>query len=375
MKRALVIIVLVITLLIGVSGCVQKANTADNPDVYIGKILKITKDEISELDTSGGLYQQRIQEADVKIMNGPFKGEVIKVVNTMDQVLAYDIELFEGKEIYTLMEYDEQGEILHGYVYQYRRDKFIYFLIALFLVLMIGVGGVKGVRTVVTLVLTLVGIYYMLLGIMKGGNAIILAMIVCIVVTVVTMFIVAGFNQKAISAIIGTVGGVFVSGIIALVISEMSVLTGLGTTEAQMLMFTQGEITFDFASILFASILLGTLGAIMDVCMSIASSISEIVEANPFISTRDLFKSGMNIGRDIMGTMANTLILAYSGTSIFLILVFMINDIAYFDIINMDVVATEIIRALSGTIGLILCIPLTALVAAVLEKKSSKHYG
>lgn len=355
------------------TGCGNRENILDE-NLYSGRIMEITKDELNELDTSGGAYQQRIQEADVLIQDGDLKGQTIKVINTMDQILAYDIELYEGREIYILMVYDDDGEVDHGLVYKYRRDKFMYILAAVFLILMVIVGGGKGIRTLITLSLTMLGIYYMLTGIANGGDPILLSIIVCVIITVVTMFLVTGFNQKAVSAIIGTLGGVIASGIISIIVSNYAVLTGLGTTEAQMLMFSQGEMVFDFPKILFASILLGTLGAVMDVCMSIASAINEITEANPFMSTKDLFHSGMNIGRDVMGTMANTLILAYAGTSIFLILVFMMNDIPYFDIINMDAIATEIVRALGGTIGLILCIPLTAYVAAILEKKNIGNY-
>ncbi len=374
MRKKISITLLLMLLAILVVGCVPNSETFEIPDIYPGKILEITKDELNELDTSGGAYQQRIQEANVLMLSGPYEGQTIKVVNTMDQILAYDIELYEGREIYTMMEFNDDGSIKNGLVYQYRRDKYIYILVAAFLVLMVAIGGIKGIRTLVTLGLTMLGIYYMLIGIARGGDPILLSIVVCIVIAVVTMFFVAGFNQKAISAIVGTMGGVLVSGIIAIVISKYAVLTGLGTTEAQMLMFSQGDITFDFSKILFASILLGTLGAVMDVCISIASAINEITEANPFMLTIDLFRSGMNIGRDIMGTMANTLILAYAGTSIFLILVFFMNGIPYLDIINMDSIATEIVRAIGGTIGLITCIPLTAYVAAILEKKNISNY-
>lgn len=363
-------IMTVLMILLFLSGCVGEIEAVVDKDIYPGKIQTITKDELNQLDTSGGDYQQRIQEADVRLLQGPYEGQVVKVINTMDQVLAYDIELYEGRQIYVMMEYNDDGSINHGLVYRYRRDIYVFILIAIFLALMVFVGGWEGFRTLITLGMTLVGVYYMLIGIAKGGDPILLSIIVSVVVTIVTMFLVAGFNKKAISAIIGTLGGVLTSGIIAIVVSKYAVLTGLGTQEAQMLMFSQGHIEFDFSRILFASILLGTLGAVMDVSISISSAINEITEANPFMLKRDLFRAGMNIGRDIMGTMANTLILAYVGTSIFLILVFFMNGIPYFDIINMDAVATEIVRAIGGTIGLILCIPLTAYVASVLEKKT-----
>lgn len=372
-KKSFMIVVVTIMMVLALSGCVGEIEAIVDQDIYPGKILTITKDALQMLETSGGGYEQRIQEADVLLTGGPLEGQVVKVINTMDQMLAYDVELLEHREIYVMMAYNDDGTIDHGLVYRYRRDKYIYMLIALFFILMVAVGGWEGFRTLITLGLTLVGVYYMLIGIAKGGDPILLSIVVCVVVAVVTMFLVAGFNKKAMSAIAGTLGGVLISGVVAIVISKYAVLTGLGTQEAQMLVFSQGHMEFDFSKILFASILLGTLGAVMDVSISISSSINEIMVANPFMLRRDLFKAGMNIGRDIMGTMANTLILAYVGTSIFLILVFFMNGIPYFDIINMDAIATEIVRAVGGTIGLILCIPLTAYVAAVLEKRSANN--
>lgn len=371
MKKISLITGIALLLLIAFTGCAEKPKATVEADIYPGRILKITKDELSERDTSGGAYEQRIQEAEVKLLKGPYKGQTITVINTMDQMLAYDIELIENRRIYVMMTYKEDGTIDFGQVYRYQRDIYLYILVACFLALMILVGGWEGIRTLITLVLTLVGVYYMLIGIAKGGDPIFLSIVVSVVVAVVTMFLVAGFNKKAVAAMTGTLGGVFIAGIVAIIISHQAVLTGLGTQEAQMLMFSQRDVTFDFSKILFASILLGTLGATMDVCISISSAINEINEANPFMAKMDLFRAGMNIGRDIMGTMANTLILAYVGTSIFLILVFFMNGIPYFDIINMDAVATEIVRAIGGTIGLILCIPLTAYVATVLEKRGS----
>lgn len=356
------------------TGCQGAPDAVVEDDIFAGKIIEITRDEKVNLDTSGGAYEQRIQEADVKLTQGPYEGQIVKVINTMDQVLAYDIELYENRQIYVMMQYAEDGSIDHGLVYRYKRDTSIYVLIGIFVALMVVIGGWEGIRTLITLCLTMGGVFYMLVGISRGGDPVILSVFVSIVVVIVTMFVVAGFSSKALSAIMGTLGGVFISGIIAIIFSHYAVLTGLGTQEAQFLMFSQGDITFDFGKILFASILLGTLGAVMDVCISIASAINEITAANPFMLKTDLFRAGMNIGRDIMGTMANTLILAYAGSSIFLILVFMMNDIPYFDIINMDIIATEIVRAIGGTIGLILSIPLTAYVSAVLEKRGIGGY-
>jgi uncharacterized membrane protein len=186
------------------------------------------------------------------------------------------------------------------------------------------------------------------------------------------MFIIAGFNRKAISAIIGTMAGVIFAGIISLVIGYYANLSGLDSSEAQMLLYSTETLNLDFKGILFASILLGTLGAVMDVCMSISSSITELKDNNPIMTVKQLFKSGMNIGKDVMGTMSNTLILAYAGTSMCMMLLFMVNNMILVDVVNMELISTEIVRAMAGTIGLIISIPITAIVASLLAKADYK---
>lgn len=365
-KRLIIFVILCLSFF---NVALQAQSEYQEPTLYKGEIIEIISEEDSSIQTSGGEYYRRTQLLKVELLDKEKKGEIIEIKNNIDEIMAYTLEVEEGDDIYVFFEYDEEGNELVAHIHEFRRDKDIYVLAGVFVVLMIIVGGIKGIKSLITLGLTVVGIYYLLNGIVSGGNPIFLSIVVSLVLTIMTMFLVAGFNLKAISAIIGTIGGVIIAGLIALLVSNTSNLTGLGTQEAQMLVYSDHPVAFNIHGILFASILLGTLGAVMDVCMSIASAINEVTEANPLMSAMDLFKSGMNIGRDVMGTMVNTLILAYVGTSVFLILIFMVNDISYVDIINMDLVATEVVRAVSGTIGLICAIPLTAFVSSTLEKK------
>ena len=207
--------------------------------------------------------------------------------------------------------------------------------------------------------------------ILKGANPIPITILISIVVTILTMFIVGGINKKSIAAVVGTSGGVLVAGIIAYYIGSQVKLTGLSSEEATMLMYIPQEVNFDFRGLLFSGIILGSLGAVMDVGMSIASSMDEIHKANPNLTRKELFKSGMNVGKDVMGTMTNTLILAYTGSSIPVLLLFMAYETSIAKILNLDVIATEAIRSLAGSIGLVLTIPLTALVSSTLIKNSS----
>ncbi|QUI21512.1 YibE/F family protein [Vallitalea pronyensis] len=340
----------------------------ETDEIIPGKVLAILRDEQEVLETSGGDYIQKIQVLKVKLLKGPDKGQLIEVYNTTDGIMGTSLDAKVGDELYCRIERDEKGNIVRGYIDKVKRDRYLILLVVIFILLTLGIGRLQGLKTLITLGITIVGVYYMLRGIINGQDPILISILVSLVVTIITMFIIGGFNRKAISAIIGTLSGVLIAGIIALIVGYYGSLSGLGTTEAQMLLFATDTLQLDFKGILFASILLGTLGAVMDVCMSISSSITELKSNNPLMSVGQLFKSGMNIGKDVMGTMSNTLILAYAGTSLCLMLLFMVNDMSFAHIINMDQISTEIVRAMAGTIGLIISIPITAIVSALLAK-------
>jgi uncharacterized membrane protein len=140
-----------------------------------------------------------------------------------------------------------------------------------------------------------------------------------------------------------------------------------------MLTYIPQAVTFDFKGLLFSGIILGSLGAVMDIGMSIASSIEEIHRVNPSLTRKELFSSGMNVGQDVMGTMTNTLILAYTGSSIPLLLLFMAYETSFVKILNLDIIATEVIRSLTGSIGLVVAIPITALASSFFIKKGKKE--
>lgn len=337
-------------------------------EVTPGKVLAVLRDEEEVLETSGGDYIQKIQVLKVKLLKGVYKGQLIEVYNTTDGIMGTSLDAKVGDELYVRLERDESGKISRGYIDKIKRDRYLILLVAVFVILTLVVGRLQGLKTLITLGITIIGVYYMLKGIINGQSPVAISILISIIVTVITMFIIGGFNRKAISAIIGTLSGVLIAGLIAMIIGYYGSLSGLGTTESQMLLYATDTLELDFKGILFASILLGTLGAVMDVCMSIASSITELKDNNPLMTVGQLFKSGMNIGKDVMGTMSNTLILAYAGTSMCLMLLFMVNDMELAHIVNMDQISTEIVRAMAGTIGLIISIPITAIVSSLLAK-------
>lgn len=334
------------------------------------KVLEIIKEE--KIEHGFGMTTER-QIFTAEILSSKYKGKIVEVENTTSGNIAYDMKVKSGDKVLLELELYEH-EISNAYLADYVRDSYIYFLIALFIILLIVIGKGKGIKAVFSLIITIVLIGKMLLPLtLKGYNPIMLAIVVVIIATTVTFVLISGFTKKAAAATVGTAGGVLIAALISMIVGRAAHLTGMSSEEAQMLMYIPQNTKFNFRDLLFTGIIIGALGAVMDVAMSIASSLEEIKKANPSISTGDLIKSGINIGRDIMGTMSNTLILAYTGASIPLLLLFMAYNMSYTKIINLDLIATEFVRALSASIGLILAIPLTALAAGMLFSFKGKN--
>lgn len=330
------------------------------------KVLKVKKLEEDLLENE---FFTESMMVTLEILSGDYKGMEFETLHSLTGSFGYDIIVEPGDKVLVTVEESENGEV-QVYISEYLRDSYIYTVIAIFIILLILFGGFKGIKTIITLILTILLVLKVLLpGLLAGYNPIMLTLVVSFVITLVTILIVAGFNTKSYAAIVGVLGGVLVSGFIAYIIGSKVRLTGMSSEEAMMLMYIPQGGKFDFRGLLFAGIIMGALGAVMDVGMSIASAMEEIKIADPKISTNALIMAGMNVGKDIMGTMANTLILAYTGSAIPLLLLFTAYQDPLVKIINLDIIATEIIRAFAGSIGLILSIPLTAVMVGILQNK------
>ena len=340
---------------------------------YRGRVLEVDETKEEEHD----YYTVIEQELRVKLTSGPFRGEEVNIYNTFfagDPV--YDFLLEEGQEV-IVVTIGEEGSFDQAYVQDMARDRGVYYLIAVFILGLLVVGRLKGLKTIITLAVTIFLIFWGLLPLLLlGYNPILLAVTTAIIAITFTLLVIGGLNIKSLVAIMGTTAGVVVAGIMAFWAGSMAQLTGFGTHEAQMLYFLDQNI--DFRGLLFAGIIIGSLGAVIDVGMSVASAASEVKQAFPEISFRGLFSSALNVGRDVMGTMANTLILAYVGAAIPMLLLVMGYEIDWLKVINMDLIATEFVRGIAGSIGLISAVPVTAALAAYFmtsrEKSKDKYF-
>ncbi len=332
------------------------------------KVIDLTALELSGMEG----YTIQEQLVTVKVLSGDKKGETLEITNTLSGSKGWDLEVKPNDKVilYEVIYEDSSSEI---FLFDMARMPYLNYLILFFVLSIIVIGGIRGIKSLVALGLTILAIYKILLpALLKGSSPILITILILMLVTLMTMLIIAGFTKKSISATLGTIGGVIVAGILALLIGDLAHLTGFATEESRMLLHVDG-LSIDMQGLLFAGIIIGALGATMDVAMSIASSIEEVKKANPSLSAQELMRAGMNVGRDIMGTMTNTLILAYTGGALPLLILYLAYDTTAIQIFNSELIATEIVRAIAGSIGLVFSVPITAFIASILANRQSHH--
>ncbi len=346
------------------------AELVENAETLINTYGKIVESQEVK-DVQNGSVKEKVQTVTVEITEGDYIGEEF----ITDYVLSYDIdgkilayELEEGDKV-TVQIIEEVNGNVTATVLDVVRAPYIAGMFVLFLTIVVIVGGKKGVKAILGLIYTILLIYFIMVkGIFSGEHAIKNSVFTSILVIVGTFIIIGdGVNKKILTAAIGTFGGVLSAGIFALIFNNLAKLTGAGEDAIQ-LSINMTSINFNFRQLLFAGIIVSALGACMDVGMSIASSLDEIKMKNPDITWQELLKSGMNIGRDVIGTMTNTLILAYVGGSLNLILLFMASNMDLYEILNKETIAEQIISAIAGSIGVVCTVPITSLVYSVLNR-------
>lgn len=316
----------------------------------------------------------RYQHLKVKIITGKHKGEVFTVKNTIEMINPYKLLMEKGDTILLRLYEDKDGMVENLVVYERSREMVLYASIGFFMLLLVAIGGKKGIKSVITLVFTAVMVIFVLLPLaLKGWNPILISTLVCIGIAAVTLLLVSGWNTKTLNAFLGALGGVMVAGALALIAGNLCKLTGLGNEDAQLLAYIPQHMNMDYKGLLFAGIIIGALGAVMDVTMSVASAMWEIKEIQSSVTAKTLIRSGMNIGKDVMGSMSNTLILAYAGGSIHMMLLLRAFKVPMLEILNMDFMASEIIRAIAGSIGLVCAIPLTAFLGGLLHTSANRE--
>ncbi|CUH95007.1 putative secreted protein [Propionispora sp. 2/2-37] len=301
---------------------------------------------------------------DIQLTSGVDSGKTIKTINYKMNRPGFDIHPQVGDRVIVAVSDEATGKTYN--LADYDRMPYVYLLLAVMVVTLIAVGGRVGLKS---LFVVCFAIFIIVQGMIPlileyHVNLILITLLISAVIAVVTQVTVSGWNPKTWGAILGTVGGVAVAGSLSLISIKYMHLTGLDNEEAIMLKVTYLA-AVDFQEVLFAGIVVGSLGAVMDVAISIASAQYEIKKSCPQYGFRELYKAGINVGRDVMGTMSNTLVLAYLGSALPLVLLLSAQDhVPMLRIMNLNLIATEIARTITGSIGLICSIPLAAVATA-----------
>ncbi|MBR1907794.1 YibE/F family protein [bacterium] len=303
------------------------------------------------------------QIVDVEIKSGKFKGETVQIENVLTGNPYYDIILKRKDNVILHLEQADDG--IQFFISDIKRVQGLYFLLGIFILLVVAVGRKKGLMSLIAtgLIVCLV-IWFLTPMILSGINPIFSTVLLCLVSSAIAVYFVGGLNVKSTSAVFGTVLSLILSAILSVIVIKISRLTGFCCEESVFLYSAHPEL--NFVGILTSAMLISTLGAVIDIAMSIASTINEVFELNMELTFKELFHSGMNVGKDIIGTMTNTLILVYLGGSLPLVLLAHNIDLTKF--FNLNMVVTEIASALVGSIALVICVPMTAVITSYLLK-------
>lgn len=334
-----------------------------NPDAAEVKARVVTADN-SDVRSSG-LSHIGHQELTVTVLEGPFKGQTLPATTSL--VGQTDLEtLFMPGDVIIAAIIFQNGSIDHVRAVDLYRQNTLLLLFGVFVAALLIYAGIIGVKALISFVLTVFIIWEVLIQrILDGHNPLITTTLTLLLISAVIIFLVAGVNRKGISAYIGTISGLFVTLAVTFFFGNRTGLFGMTQPYVNNLIFS-GYYNLDIRQIFYSAIILGASGACMDIAIDIAASMAEIKHKKPEITAVELTRSGFTVGRQVIGTMATTLLLAYSGGYLTLLMIFKVKAPSLMRMINLKIVAAEIMRTLVGSIGLVLVAPITAVVGGII---------
>jgi len=322
---------------------------------------------------SSGLSHIGFQTLKIELLNGRFKNRKTEAVNSLNGQVALENLFRPGDEIIAALILDQSGQISHvKAVDLYRQDSLLKLFI-LFTAALLIYAGVIGIKSLISFILSIFIIWEILIRqILAGYPPLITTALTLVLLSAIIIFMVAGFNRKGLTAFTGTIAGLVITIGITLFFGRETGLFGMTQPYVNTLIFS-GYYDLDIRQIFYSSIVLGASGAAMDIAMDIAASMDEIRVKKPDISPAELIRSGFTVGRQVIGTMTTTLLLAYSGGYLTLLMIFKVKDPSFMRMINLKIVAAEIMRTLIGSIGLVMVAPITAVAGGFIIMGMKKH--
>ncbi|NLY82202.1 MAG: YibE/F family protein, partial [Clostridiales bacterium] len=367
----LIIVSTILFIVLGNKNFNYKAQNSSEENFVKGTVIAIS-DEKSE-DT----YDVTNTTVTFKCMldSGDEKGEIVTAEQYLTgAVLGASSKVEKNdKVLLTYTESLEDGDKVWQYVTP-NRTKGIIILVGTFILLILLIGKLKGLATVITLILTfgiLFGVY--IPSILSGANIYRMTIISAVIIILTSLIILNGLSKKTLCAVVGNLGGIMIAAVLAHIANSMLSISGMVDEDSILLTMLESNVSIDLRAIVWAGVVIGALGAVMDVAVSLASSMQELSNEMKDKSFGRMVQSGLNIGRDAISTMTNTLLLAYVGGSFSIILLFFAYNKDLFYLLNLELIVAEIIQGIVGSIGILMAVPFTVLFSAWIfnNKKST----
>ncbi|MDR1623113.1 MAG: YibE/F family protein [Synergistaceae bacterium] len=326
-----------------------------------GRIVTVDNSQLEQ----HGLVFSGSQGVEVELLDGRWKGQIIRTGNHFLGKMELD-RVFEPGD-HALMNITSNGDtITWGHTSDYYRLRIELILLTIFSLFLLFYGGFFGFQTILSFFFTGLVLWKLTIPCMlKGVDPILLSFVIVCILSAAILFLVAGLNRKAIVAFMGAAIGLGVTALMTLYFSRPFKISGAVLPFSETLLYS-GFTHLNITRIFIAGVVLSASGAVMDLAMDISAAMSEIVHHNPKISRKELFFSGNTIGRSVIGTMTTTLLLAYSGGYLAMLMLFMGQGIPDANIFNMNYVAAEVLHTLVGSFGLVLVAPITTVMGTLL---------
>lgn len=357
-------LIVIVLVLVGAAAFLWSYNQVDKPQLVNiegrsfvrAEVTEVVRDNIQE---NGARIGDQIVH--LRIESGPDAGKIVEA--NSPNGLLFGAVCEPGMQVIAIS--SVVGALHVTTVYNVDRSLPTIVMILLFLAALSLVGGKRGIRSAISLVFTFVCFLFLFFPmILRGLSPLPAAVIVSALVLVVTIWLICGTGRKAWCAMLSSFLGVLASVASAFLFGKAVSVTGYNVPEIETLIFVEQNTLINVGQLLFAGILFASLGAVMDIAMDISSAVNEIHRRKPGLSSRELFKSGMNVGRDVMGTMSSTLILAFFGGSLGIWVMDYAYDLPFLQLISSNAVTVEIMRGFAGSFGVIFAAPIAAALSA-----------
>jgi len=325
------------------------------------KVVSVNNDSLSY----AGVVVYGQQYCEVELLSGSLKGTVCEAMNMMSGSLGLDKQFDVGDTALVIVGADDGQGIYKATMVDHYRINYHVLLVIVFILLLVTLAGWIGVRAILSFVFTVLCIWKVLIPLLlQGVSPILCGFLITVLLTAIIIILVYGFDKRFLSATAGSLLGTGLTAVLAVIFVRLLNIHGAVMDYSESLLYSGYNL--NLTEIFIASIFIASSGALMDIAVDITSAVHEVIAAKPDTTRAAAIRAGMNVGRAALGTMTTTLLLAYSGGYIALLMVFVAQGTPMVNILNLNYISAEILNTIVGSFGLITVAPLTALTSGFL---------